>query len=115
MTGEFNKFVVLCLSKLAEFRDFQQFWGVQVSVEREQLPGGGVAQEDDSDDEYEDASPGLLQSDSAAAASSGHLVTDSALPSHSSQGSDEYASVSTASPSDFSKFTFLRGPKPRSH
>ena len=71
MTGELKTYMISCLSKLSEFKQFQQHWNIEVSVEKEQLPEGTAAEGDDSDKEYEDASSAWTQGDSAMP---GHLV-----------------------------------------
>ena len=98
MTGEFKTFVMHSLSRLREFKQFQQALDIEVSVEREQLPEGATAEELDSDEEYDDAFSGWLQGDSAA---SGHLVTDF-TPSH--QGSQGSLQIDSSAPIELSKF-----------
>ena len=85
-SGQFKTFVMILLEKLGEYHQFQRAWDIDVSIEREQLPEGAVEEEDDS--EYEDATSGLIQTDSAPV-SHGHLVTDSGVMSYGSQGSQE--------------------------
>ena len=91
-SGHFKTYVIHCLAKLAEYRQFERTWDIDVSVEREQIPEGAV-EEEDSDEEDEDAISGLMQRDTAA---HGQLVTDSAVGSHGSQHSEQ--SDSTGEP-----------------
>ena len=98
MTGNFKAVVIRCLSELSEFKQFQRTWDIEVSVEREQLPEGATAEEEDSDEEYEDASSGWMHGDSV---DSSHLVTDS-TPSY--QGSQGSLQTDSSAPIELSKF-----------
>ena len=80
------------LAKLEEYHQFQRTWDIDVSVEREPLPEGAV-EEEDSEEEYEDATSGSIQSHTAPASAVGQLVTDSGVVSHESQLSLEDASA----------------------
>ena len=97
----------MCLEKLGEYHQFQRTWDIDVSVEREPLPEGAVEEEEDSEEEYEDATSGSIQSDAASASAVGQLVTDSGVVSHESQLSLEDASARQSELGEFLSYVWL--------